>query len=141
MSSPGQGADAAVKRQMKDVLLRILEHTTNVSLSSTEHSVDEYINMIDSRQALFDELAALKPQGLQELAESKGAAAEKLEIDAEIKDIVDKIIAREEHHKTQVAGMMKDLKKGMREINNEKSINSLYLKDSYESGMIFNTRN
>ena len=139
--SAEQGTDIARKRQIKEVLLQILEHTMNTSLSATEHSAEEYIRMIDSRQALFDKLAALKPQGLQELGESNGAAVEKLEVEAEIKDIVDKITAREEHHRTQVAGMMQDIKKGMREIKNEKSINSLYLKDSYESGMIFNTKN
>ncbi|MCL2853743.1 MAG: hypothetical protein FWE20_12090 [Defluviitaleaceae bacterium] len=139
--SAGQEAGAAHKLKIRDKLLQILEHTMKTSLSATEHSVEEYIEMVNSRQALFDELAALKPQGSQELDESNGTSSEILEIDAEIKGIVEKIAAREEHHNNQVAGMMLDLKKGIKEIKNEKAINSAYVKDSYESGMIFKSRN
>ncbi|MCL2853960.1 MAG: hypothetical protein FWE20_13220 [Defluviitaleaceae bacterium] len=135
------------KVKVRDLLLKILEHTKSTELTATEHSVDDYINMVESRQALFDELASFKPQEFATVAtdidESKKEQQGSIELDEEIQKIVNQIVEREEHHKSKVAGMMDDIRKGLREISTEKSINSVYLKDSssYESGMIFNTKN
>ena len=126
---------------MRDKLLQILAHSMSKSLSSTEHSVDEYIEMIDSRQALFDELAELARQTSQELEASSGTSSGNIELDAEIREIANKIAAREAHHNKQVAGIMTDLKKGLKEISNEKSINSMYSQDSYQEGSLFNSKN
>jgi hypothetical protein len=130
------------KIQIKELLQQILEQTKNTSLTETEHSVDDYINMVESRQSLFDKLAALKPQEFgTHSGESKNEQAGNLEIDEEIKSLVNLIAECEERHKGKVAGMMEDLKKGMRDISAEKSINTVYNKDSYESGMIFKSKN
>ena len=139
--SAGQEASLELKRNIRDKLQQILDYSMKTNLSSTEHSVEDYIEMVNNRQTLIDELAALKPQSLKDLGESTAPPSGNLELDSEIKNIVEKIAAREKHHEKQAAGMMQDLKSGLKTLSAEKSINSLYLKDSYESGMILNTKN
>lgn len=127
------------KIKVRDLLQKILDCTRTTELSATEHSVDDYIKMIESRQALFDELAALNPQELSVVTDSPNVATP--EIEEEIKSITNQIVEREKHHNSKVAGMMEDLKKGLRDLNNEKVLNSQYVKDSYESGSFFNKKN
>ncbi|MCL2616457.1 MAG: hypothetical protein FWD96_02280 [Defluviitaleaceae bacterium] len=132
----------ATKTKIRDVLRQILEHSKNTNLAAVGESTDDFINMVESRQALFDELAALNPQKIgTHTDESKPAPAGILMLDEEIKAIIKQIVEREEQHNNKVVGMMEDLKKGLKDISTEKSINSIYMKDSYESGMIFNSKN
>jgi hypothetical protein len=126
------------KVKVKGVLMRILEYTNKVELAATEHSVEEYINMVQGRQGLFDELEALRAQ---ETGTASGRPGDHTKIDAEIKELTRRISEREKHHNSRVAGMMEDLKKGMRDLSAEKAINAIYSNDSYESGTMFNSKN
>jgi len=110
------GADET-RLLVRNKLLQILEHSMNTNFSATEHSVEEYIEMVESRQILFDDLAALAPQGLKDVAVSLPDSPGNLKLGAEIKDIVRRIAAREEHHNKQAEGMMMDLRKGLKGLN------------------------
>jgi vacuolar-type H+-ATPase subunit I/STV1 len=129
------------KVQVRGLLRKILDHTNSTNLSSTEHSVDDYIHMVESRQALFDELAMLDPESQKVSRNALPRRESNDALDAEIKSIVQQIVKREEHHNSKVAGMMEDLRKALKELSNEKSINAVYVKDGYESGAYFNSKN
>jgi predicted secreted Zn-dependent protease len=131
------------KIQVRGLLQKILAHTQSTNLTGTEHSVDDYLHMIESRQAFFDELAALTPNVADSasIARSTGPRKSSPELDEEIKNIVHQIVQHEEQHNFKVAGMMEDLRKALKELSNEKSINSVYSKDEYESGMFFSSKN
>jgi N-acetylglucosamine kinase-like BadF-type ATPase len=133
------------KIQVRGLLQKILAHTQSTELTGTEHSVDDYIQMIESRQAFFDELASLAPTAREGAGRTNirasGSNQSGLELDEEIKSIVQQIVKREEQNNLKVAGMMEDLRKALKELSNERSINSVYVKDDYESGMFFKSKN
>jgi hypothetical protein len=125
------------KLKAKAILTRLLEYTNKIELAATEHSADEYIEMVKGRQSLFDELEALR--GCNPGESSK--TAEHTKIDAQLKELAQRIAEREKHHNQQVAAMTEELKKGMRDLSAEKSINAIYANDPYESGTMFSSKN
>jgi hypothetical protein len=137
MANPQSSAPSALQIKIKDKLHQILELTQNAKLSSTEHGVDAYIAMVEGRHTLIAELSVLKEQERETGTAGKGSTAN-LEYETQIQDILRRISESEEAIKPMIAGMIDDIKKGMKDVSTEKSINAIYGKDSYESGMMLN---
>jgi hypothetical protein len=123
------------KLKIKGFLELILERTMKTDLSATEHSVDDYIDLVECRQQLLDELTVFVAE-----CDAAMGSDDTNKLDEEITNIIKQLVQQEERNKTKAKGMMDDLKKGMRDLSKEKSINSVYAKDAYESGSMFNSK-
>lgn len=119
-------------RLQRDKVQSMLQITKELSLSTSADSVDIYADMVERRETVFIEVkeidAVLKSPLLAHVWQANNDAFDKEaeRITTDIKSIVKQIARYDEDHKAVCQLIIGDLKKNLKDISNQKSVNTYY---------------
>lgn len=110
---------------------QILQSMLDARLTAMPESADTYINMVESRQELLNNLAQLSNEaGFREACG-----------DEETRMLLEEITKIHSQQQTQAKGIVNEIRKSIKDTRTEKAISQIYTRDSYVAGSFFDKTN
>ncbi|MDR1532576.1 MAG: hypothetical protein LBS62_10440 [Clostridiales bacterium] len=119
-------------RQKRDYFKQILESMQGFRYSTIEEGVEQYVSMVNTNAEIFDKIRSIDvylEQRNQDDPAKIGDAALSTEVERlvlEIKEIAERIIARDTENKTLVSAIMDGIRSGIKGVNDGRNLSAGY---------------
>ncbi len=128
----------------RDKLSAVLSLTLNTTLEANKEGIDSYVALIEGREAFLQEALAADKAIQALLGKAHNAQHPDSALDMEVKRlneacriIVERIISHDKGNEPIRQSMLQDIKKSIKEANNQKSVNTYYQYDGYQANLSY----